>query len=254
MDDPELSFSLEVDISYPLPVNGLSRASWPHEIVTLEVREQDGRTTFAGTSFGQSIPTEPMGSEPFEAGLYYRYTGSIDELTGYTETFRDLTDTQILVSYRLGDDCETEVLEPPKNDPWTLSDSEGVILEKYLKAESLPRVWADDLTWELDDLGELEAEFELDPARGSEARVWYEGTLPEHNSDLDRDFIPDDREAELGFDPNSRDTYGMGRRDGDCDCDYWDDSEITAYQAQESWPVGSADKEDWADPGKQSGG
>lgn len=93
MDDPELSFSLEVDISYPLPVNGLSRASWPHEIVTLEVKEQDGRTTFGGTSFGQSIPTEPMGSEPFEAGLYYRYTGSIDELTGYTETFRDLTDT-----------------------------------------------------------------------------------------------------------------------------------------------------------------
>lgn len=143
-------------------------------------------------------------------------------------------------------------MEPPKNDRWTLSDSEGVILEKYLKAESLPRVWADDLTWELDDLGELEAEFEPDPPRGSEARVWYEGTLPEHNSDLDRDFIPDDREAELGFDPNSRDTYGMGRRDGDCD--YWDDSEITAYQAQESWPVGSADKEDWADPGKQSGG
>ena len=83
-------------------------------------------------------------------------------------------------------------------------------------------------------------------------RVWYESTLPEHNCDLDRDFIPDDREAELGFDPNSRDTYGMGLRDGDCD--YWDDSEITAYQAQESWPVGSADKEDWADPGKQSGG
>ena len=79
MDDPELSFSLEVDISYPLPVNGLSRASWPHEIVTLEVREQDGRTTFAGTSFGQSIPTEPMGSEPLRQGCTIGM-GSIDEL------------------------------------------------------------------------------------------------------------------------------------------------------------------------------
>ncbi len=397
LDDPDLRFTLEVDISYPLPVDGVSRASWPHDIVTLEVREQAGRTTFGGTSFGQTIPRESMGEEPFEVMLYYRYVGSVDELAAYTETWRDATDTQVVVTYRLGEDCQTEIIEPPERDRWTLSDGEGVILERDLKAESLPRVWSEDLTWKLDDLGELEAAFEPDPPRGSEARVWYEGPLPENNSefgplkvhpdygeessaacenpeprevtiffprdaknnpgrgmdanvpnwfyywlqtsaaqghsaaihydpamsapgqfrgytnpeladriyigdifrnssyltnpltgtcvegidkfawvirhewqhlldywdwwgedgidpdrDLDRDFIPDDREADLGFDPNSRDTYGMGLRDGDPD--YWDDSEITAYRAQELWPVGSADEEDWADPGKQSGG
>lgn len=61
--------------------------------------------------------------------------------------------------------------------------------------------------------------------------------------DRDEDHVPDDREASYGMDPHNRDTFGMGMRD----------SEIPAYLQEDTWPNGSANKEDWADPGKQTG-
>ncbi len=62
--------------------------------------------------------------------------------------------------------------------------------------------------------------------------------------DRDEDLIPDDREAAYGLDPLLRDTLGLGFKD----CEY------PAYLQDNTWPVGAADKQDWADPGKQSGG
>ena len=63
-------------------------------------------------------------------------------------------------------------------------------------------------------------------------------------ADRDGDAIPDDREEALGFDPNKKDTRNLGYRD----------VEYPAYEAEASWTVGAADHEDWARPGKQSGG
>jgi len=60
--------------------------------------------------------------------------------------------------------------------------------------------------------------------------------------DRDRDHVPDDREAGYGLDPLLNDTFGLGYRD----------SEYPAYLQGNTWPIGAADKEDWADPGKQS--
>lgn len=62
-------------------------------------------------------------------------------------------------------------------------------------------------------------------------------------SDRDDDDIPDDREAGYGLSPILQDTLGLG----------YVDSEYPAYLQDNTWIIGSADKEDWANPGKQSG-
>ncbi|NLX36316.1 MAG: hypothetical protein GXY68_06485 [Chloroflexi bacterium] len=62
---------------------------------------------------------------------------------------------------------------------------------------------------------------------------------------LDRDFdlVPDRREAAYQLSPRTQDTLGLGFRD----CEY------PAYLQEHTWPNGSLDEIDWADPGKQSG-
>jgi hypothetical protein len=71
---------------------------------------------------------------------------------------------------------------------------------------------------------------------------WPEGYDPAQ--DADADLVRDDREAAYGLDPNVRDTFGLGMRD----------CEIPAYLQENTWPSGSANSVDWANPGKQSGG
>jgi len=67
--------------------------------------------------------------------------------------------------------------------------------------------------------------------------------------DLDRDWMPDSLEAGLGgvnvggpFDPTKKDTDGDSRRD---------DEDYTLH-TQQRWTEGSADNEDWANPGHQT--
>jgi hypothetical protein len=62
--------------------------------------------------------------------------------------------------------------------------------------------------------------------------------------DRDSDLVKDDREEAYGLSPRMKDTFGLGFRD----CEY------PAYLQQHTWPRGSANREDWAHPGKQSGG
>ena len=62
--------------------------------------------------------------------------------------------------------------------------------------------------------------------------------------DCDRDRVPDFYEPDLGLSPNLPDTCELG----------YGDSECVAYVAENNWKVGTADKEDWACPGKQSEG
>jgi len=50
-------------------------------------------------------------------------------------------------------------------------------------------------------------------------------------------------EPQYSLSPNKKNTYGIGP-DGD-------DEEFLAWMAETSWNAGSADKEDWAKPGKQ---
>ena len=71
---------------------------------------------------------------------------------------------------------------------------------------------------------------------------WPNGYRAAGDSDGDR--VPDGREAGYGLDPHSRDTFGIGMRD----------SEVPAYLQENTWPSGSANSVDWANPGKQSGG
>lgn len=59
--------------------------------------------------------------------------------------------------------------------------------------------------------------------------------------DKDQDMIPDTQEAGLGFDPTKKYTY-PGEDD---------DEEIATWKIEAEWKIGSADKEDWANPGKQ---
>lgn len=72
---------------------------------------------------------------------------------------------------------------------------------------------------------------------------WWPGGY-DRSKDTDRDLVPDTREAAYGMDPSMKDTFGLGFRD----------CEIPAYLQEHTWPNGSADREDWSDPGKQSGG
>ena len=61
------------------------------------------------------------------------------------------------------------------------------------------------------------------------------------DNDADGDLVPDTLEPSLGYDPNLLDTDGDGYRD----------VEDHAYDNQPSWTYGSADTEDWANPGAQ---
>ncbi len=75
---------------------------------------------------------------------------------------------------------------------------------------------------------------------------WPNGTIPPA-ADVDGDRIPDALEAGLNnpegyqFDPAERDTDGDG----------WRDAEDYTMWTQEEWDIGSADSEDWANPGHQ---
>lgn len=60
--------------------------------------------------------------------------------------------------------------------------------------------------------------------------------------DKDKDDMLDSAEPSLGFDPTKYMTYPQTNED---------DEEIHARLKESDWPVGSADKEDWAKPGKQ---
>lgn len=59
--------------------------------------------------------------------------------------------------------------------------------------------------------------------------------------DKDGDEVPDSKEPGYGMDPTKKSTLGAGV----------DDEEAICWKAEAAWPVGSADKEDWAYPGKQ---
>ena len=70
------------------------------------------------------------------------------------------------------------------------------------------------------------------------------GYKPELDADSDR--IPDSMEAdslEHVFDPLDWDTWNSG----------YSDEHVLVYLAEEAWAKGSADREDWACPGRQSG-
>jgi hypothetical protein len=76
-------------------------------------------------------------------------------------------------------------------------------------------------------------------------RDWW-GQPPTYDAarDKDGDLVPDDREAGYGLDPNLKDTHGnLGR-----------DCELTALRSENNWRVGTANGEDFAHPGKRSGG
>ena len=62
-------------------------------------------------------------------------------------------------------------------------------------------------------------------------------------NDTDMDLVPDDREADYGTRPGNPDSLGFGQRD----------CEVPAYRQEDTWPNGTANKEDWAKPGKQAG-
>ena len=62
--------------------------------------------------------------------------------------------------------------------------------------------------------------------------------------DQDEDFIPDAREALLGYDNTEKNTNAVPGED------MYDEHHLT-YTVGDSWPRGSADSQDWAKPGKQ---
>jgi len=63
----------------------------------------------------------------------------------------------------------------------------------------------------------------------------------EQNRDQDADGVPDTLEAGYGMNPTQKSTLGAGLVDEEAIC----------WKAEAAWPVGSADSEDWARPGKQ---
>ena len=62
--------------------------------------------------------------------------------------------------------------------------------------------------------------------------------------DEDEDFIPDGRESALGYDTGVKNTYNAPGEE------MYDEHHLT-YAVGDKWPKGSADRVDWAKPGKQ---
>ena len=74
--------------------------------------------------------------------------------------------------------------------------------------------------------------------------VWRDYFNKKKQADRDGDGILDELEEDMGLDPENPDTHNRGYKD----------SEYSAYEAENAWIIGWADEEDWAVPGKQSGG
>ena len=62
--------------------------------------------------------------------------------------------------------------------------------------------------------------------------------------DQDQDFMPDAREAGLGYDTGVKNTFNAPGED------MWDEHHLT-YAVGDAWPKGSVNGMDWAKPGKQ---
>jgi len=77
----------------------------------------------------------------------------------------------------------------------------------------------------------------------SHCTEWWPDNYDE-GEDGDGDGIPDDEEAGLGYDPEELDTF--------IEDDWPNDCEHYCEANRASWGVGSADDEDWANPGHQS--
>lgn len=63
----------------------------------------------------------------------------------------------------------------------------------------------------------------------------------EQQLDKDGDWVPDSREPAYGMDPHKKETLGAGVSD----------EELICWKEEAAWVPGSADREDWAKPGKQ---
>lgn len=74
--------------------------------------------------------------------------------------------------------------------------------------------------------------------------AWRDYSNKRKQADRDGDHIPDKLEEGMGFDPTDPDSQDRG----------YSDNEYSAYEAESAWVIGRADEEDWAVPGKQSGG
>ena len=78
---------------------------------------------------------------------------------------------------------------------------------------------------------------------------WWKGPYGGHTAELikkfdsDNDRVPDTVEESMGFDPHDSDSNNAG----------WDDEHFLTLLNEDDWENGTADKEDWACPGKQSG-
>jgi hypothetical protein len=65
----------------------------------------------------------------------------------------------------------------------------------------------------------------------------------EQKLDKDGDLVPDSLEKGLGLDAKNKYSKDPSHT--------YDDEEILCWAAEATWPIGKADKEDWAKPGKQ---
>jgi hypothetical protein len=66
-------------------------------------------------------------------------------------------------------------------------------------------------------------------------------------ADMDHDYIPDNLEQNMGYDKTKRKTFYLQFPQ-----DFmWDEHHFVYKWAENGWQTGSADKEDWANPGKQ---
>jgi len=79
--------------------------------------------------------------------------------------------------------------------------------------------------------------------QGYRATDHDDGSWDPDPADRDKDLVRDSREAAYGLSSRTQDSLGFGFRD----------SEYPPYLQMDTWANGSADRQDWADPGKQSG-
>jgi hypothetical protein len=178
-DEP--TFALDVAIAHPMPINGLSRWSALAGLVQLDIRAQNGIETFGGQSFGEPIPPEVVSSEPGTHAIAYSRSGTLDQLSG-TETWRDVTDTQLLVSYQIADRCYAVIDEPPHDGRLTAPAEGERSLEGDLRATVLPDVHASQLEWTLPPFAGHEPHYDPDDRRGADLRFWFDAPLPGDNA------------------------------------------------------------------------
>lgn len=180
------TFSLEVSVIHPLAPTGRSDWTGGDGAFAISVEANDGTITLDGQSLG--LPLSTVGPFPMvltemvgERSVGYVRQGSLSEMSG-SETWRTLTDSQVVVEYHLYAECSATITEP-EADRLIMDRDQPEGVEFTARATVTPPDWEVDLEWEWPEVQGSEVLTKPEDGRGNEVVAWFDG-MPADNPEF----------------------------------------------------------------------